>query len=522
MSQSSSYDVVVIGGGHNGLTAAGYLSKSGFRTIVLEQRNLVGGCVTTEEIPGIPGYRFNLGGADIVSIHGSSIIEDLKLRDFGLEFIRVDPAFFSPFSDGSQIFFWRDLERTVGGIEGLSRDDALSYREFVETWSVVNDLLNISASGPPVSLPDLLSQLPKDVDVDEMVREILMSPARVLDEWFEDDRVKAPLLHRAGAIGVDMRTAGLGMIAGEGVRRVHSSGLARVKGGSGVLTQAMAKAVQYFGGEVRTNAEVSKILVVDGEAKGVSLRNGEKIRAKAVISQIDVKRTFLNLVGSEHFESKLVRRVKKLSTDGGIGFLVHCSLRAVPNFMEKYRVGSEANAATTGICASMEQYYGHWNAIHDNRLPDEPVISINSPSFLDPSLAPSGKHTLYMYVHAPYQLSGGREWEDVKEEFGDMCIDTLTRFAPNVKSSVEARYLESPVDIERRIGNINGSDTHLSMTLDCLNAFRPLPELSRYRTPIKNLYLSGAGTHPGGGISGKPGYNTAQVVIKDLIGNKVE
>jgi phytoene dehydrogenase-like protein len=510
------FDAVVVGGGHNGLVTAGYLAKAGLDTLVLERRPILGGCVTTEELPKLPGFKFNLGASDIVSILSTTILDDLQIRN-ELQLLTIDPQYFMPFPDSTSLYIWRSIEETQKSIAKVSRRDAENYSEFASTWTLIDDLLNQALTDTSGSIIDALKQIPEGVDVDELLRVFQSSPARLLEEWFDDDRVRALLLKLASDVGVDLRYPGLGFLSGEAVRRAHRRGITRAKGGSGKLIDILANKVTRLGGKIRTAAEVEQILVRDSQVEGVRIKGGEIIEARSVVSQVNARDTLLKMVGKEHIEKKLAKRLAGLKSTNGTGFVAHLALSEPVKFNPSLKPLTESNKASIHICTSTQHYYDHWNAFHRKEISAEPILSMNSPSTLDASLAPKGSHTLYIFTHVPPELSGGRRWdEQTKEEFLDICLNEAEEYVVNIRDATIGHYLESPLDLERRAGIPNGCDTHLNMTPDCLYSLRPLPELSKYRTPIKGLYLSGAGTHPGGGVTGLPGRNAALAVLEDF------
>ena len=509
------YDVIIIGAGHNGLTCAGYLVKAGLRVLVLERRKVVGGGATTEEsIPGAPGFKVNTCSVDHFLNERVPVIQYLELPRFGLQYLPVDPMFFCPFPDGTHFFVYRDVERTCREIARFSPRDAEAYPLFLEYWHNAAYLLDPLRFSPPPTF-NLLAGLMEGDEADEFMRVLLLSPQQLLDEWFESEYVKAPIAWIAGQLGTPPSQIGTSATTSL-IEIAHRSGVNRPKGGSGMLTQAMAAMVQHYGGAIETNAEVAKVLVEGGTAVGVRLADGREYRAtRAVISSLDARRVFTRLVDPEHVDERLRRRASKLAISNVSMMKVDCALSELPSF-EKYGVGREASLGSHIICPSVQYLETAFDDAKQGLPPRQPALWSVCASVLDPGLAPPGMHTLYLFQFAPYELAGGRDWEDIKEEVADSMIETLAQYAPNVRKAVVARRVSSPVDEERRTGNIKGQGYHLDSTLNQMYGFRPLPELSRYRTPIQGLYLTGAGTHPGGGITCIPGHNTAKVVLEDL------
>ncbi|MDO8691650.1 MAG: NAD(P)/FAD-dependent oxidoreductase [Dehalococcoidia bacterium] len=509
------YDAIIIGAGHNGLTCAGYLIKAGLQVLVLERRDIVGGGATTEEaIPGAPGFWANTCSVDHFLSEKVPVIQYLELPKFGLQYLPVDPMFFCPFPDGTSYFIYRDVERTCREIARFSPRDAEAYPRFVEYWRNAAYLLDPLRFSPPPSF-NLLSGLMEGEEADEFMRVLLLSPEQLLDEWFESEYVKAPIAWIAGQLGTPPSQIGTSVTTSL-LEICHRSGVHRPKGGSGMLTQAMAAMVEHYGGDIIKNAEVVKILIEGGTAVGVRLSDGREFRAgKAVISSLDAKRVFTRLVDPEHIDEKLRKRAGNIHISNISFMKVDCALSELPRF-DKYDAGRDADIASHIICPSVRHLETAFADATQGVPPRHPAVWSVCASTVDPSLAPPGMHTLYLFQFAPFELAGGKKWEDIREEVADSMIDALAEYAPNVKKAIIARRVCTPVDEENRTGNIKGQAYHIDSTLNQMFGFRPLPELSRYRTPIHNLYLTGAGTHPGGGITCIPGHNTAQVVLGEL------
>ncbi|MDP2660821.1 MAG: NAD(P)/FAD-dependent oxidoreductase, partial [Dehalococcoidia bacterium] len=326
------YDAIIIGAGHNGLTCAGYLIKAGLRVLVLERRSIVGGGATTEEsIPGAPGFWANTCSVDHFLSEKVPVIQYLELPKFGLHYLPVDPMFFCPFPDGTSYFIYRDVERTCREIARFSPKDAEAYPRFVEYWRNAAYLLDPLRFSPPPSF-NLLSGLMEGEEADEFMRVLLLSPEQLLDEWFESEYVKAPIAWIAGQLGTPPSQIGASVTTSL-LEICHRSGVHRPKGGSGMLTQAMAAMVEHYGGDIIKNAEVAKVLIESGTAVGVRLSDGREFRAgKAVISSLDAKRVFTRLVDPEHIDEKLRKRAANIHISNISFMKVDCALSELPRF----------------------------------------------------------------------------------------------------------------------------------------------------------------------------------------------
>ncbi|MFI5449567.1 MAG: phytoene desaturase family protein [Candidatus Bathyarchaeia archaeon] len=507
------YDIAVIGGGHNGLVAACYLAKAGLKVIVLERRHIVGGCVVSEEL--FPGYTINVYGFEHYLIHLTPIISDLELARFGLEYYSVDPVMFSPFPDGKYMLFYRDLKKTVKFIEKFSSHDAKAYEEFAGYWSEVNQLLGAASLAPPVSLSTLVSMM-SGPEAEEVIRSILLSVRQLLDETFETEYVKAPIAFLGpAAVGVSPSTKGTGWMAGW---HLGATNIMRPKGGSGKLTQALAACFKSLGGTIINNASVKSILVRDNQVKGVELEDGKRIETTIVVSNVDPKTTLLKMVGESNLDDETRRKANRIRVANGIAMKADFALNELPDYkcLPGKNIGP-CHTAAIYIAPSLDYIENAYSEYESGVPPKEPALMVATHSATDSTLAPPGKHTLVLETrYTPYDLSTNENWDDIKEREAQKLVDVFAEYAPNVRSAITASYVESPVDWERKVGMPRGNFLQCDMTLDQMFAFRPFIGGSGYRMPIKGLYLCGSGTHPGGGISGAPGYNAARVVLADF------
>jgi beta-carotene ketolase (CrtO type) len=534
-----SYDVVIIGAGHNGLVCAAYLLKAGYSILLLEKRSVPGGAATTEEcIPEAPGFKFNLCAIDHEFIHLGPVVEELELEKYGLEYLECDPVTFCPHPDGKYFLGHKSLEKTCVEIARYSDRDAKKYAEYTKYWQHALGAMIPMFNAPPKSildilgnydiakLKDLFSVIGSPSKTLDFVRTMLGSAEDLLNEWFDSEFLKAPLARLAAELGAppSQKTIAIGAIM---MAMRHDPGMARPRGGTGALVQALVNLVTSKGGVILTDQYVDKVIIDDKKAVGVRVAGGKEYRAKyGVISNIDAKRLFLQMTDKSDIDAvdpdlweRLERRIINnnetilkidLALDEPLRFEHH-------EHKDEYLIGSILIADSI---AHVEQAHSKCTL---GEIPDsDPSMYVVMPSALDPSLAPPGKHTVWIEFFAPYQIASaegtglkGTGWtDDLKNKVADKVVDKLAQYSPNVKNSIIARRVESPAELGERLGAYKGNYYHIDMTLDQMVFFRPLPEIANYKTPIDNLFLTGAGTHPGGSISGMPGRNCARVFLQ--------
>ncbi|MGL4884092.1 MAG: phytoene desaturase family protein, partial [Waterburya sp.] len=482
-----------------------------------------------------PGFKFNLCAIDHEFIFLGPIIQELELQKYGLQYLTCDPHTFCPQSDGKYFLAHQSLEKTQAAIARYSERDAIKYVEFIGYWSKLMSAIAPFFNVPPQSIlgiaggykgKNLIYALAIAGSKDKalnFIRTMITAPEDLLNEWFDTELVKAPLARLAAEIGAPPSqkgiTAGLMMLAMR-----HSPGMARPKGGTGALTQALVKLVTAAGGKILTEQIVNEVIVENNRAVGVKIAEGKEYRAnKAVISNIDVRRLFLQLVSPDAVPSDLREKVDRRITNNNETILkIDCALSEAPRFTAYDQDNQDHLIGTVLIADSMAHVEQAHALATMGQIPDaNPSMYLDIPSVLDPTLAPEGKHTLWIEFFAPYQIAGkegtglhGTGWtEELKNQVADNVINKLADYAPNIKDSIMARRVESPAELGERLGSYKGNYYHLDMTLDQMIFLRPLPEIANYTTPIKNLYLTGAGTHPGGSISGMPGRNCARVFL---------
>ncbi len=533
------YDVVIIGAGHNGLVCASYLLKAGYSVLLLEKRSVPGGAATTEEImpQEAPGFNFNLCAIDHEFIHLGPVVEELELNKYGLEYLFCDPVTFCPHPDGKYFLGHKSVEKTCAEIARYSDRDAKKYAEFIDYWQRVTKAITPMFNAPPKSILDIAgnygAQNIKDLlsvigGVDkalDLIRNMLTSPEDLLNEWFDTEIVKAPLARLAAELGAppSQKTIAIGAMM---MSLRHNPGMARPRGGTGALVKALLKLIKSKGGEVLCDQHVEQVLVDDGRAVGVRVAGGKEYRAnKGVISNIDARRLFLQMVDPGDIpasDAGLHERLERRIVNNNETILkIDCALSEVPRF-EKFDHKDEYLIGSVLIADSVAHVEEAHSLATMGHIPDSnPSMYLDVPTVLDPSMAPEGKHTLWIEFFAPYQIAGaegtglkGTGWTDeLKNKVADRVIDKLADYAPNIKNAIMARRVESPAELGERLGAYKGNYYHVDMTLDQMVFFRPLPEIANYKTPIDNLYLTGAGTHPGGSISGMPGRNCARVFL---------
>ncbi|UCF20035.1 MAG: NAD(P)/FAD-dependent oxidoreductase [Gemmatimonadota bacterium] len=524
---TDAFDAIVIGAGHNGLVTAAYLAKAGLRVLIVERRDLVGGAAVTEEV--FPGFHFDTGAHRVNRLH-PSVVLDLGLAAHGLELAPCDPSVFAPALDSPHLLLWRKPQQAKESIARLSQTDADRWANFAELISKACGFLEHAYDH---EAPDLFSRglgerygilrLIRRVrrlgrpDMTEVLRILPMSIRELLDEWFESELLKGTL----GSLGIMGMFQGP-MAAGTAYIFLHHHvgrhggalrSTTRVRGGLGNLARALAGAARQAGVEIRTGAEVEHITIADGRATGVVLSDGQQIAASRIISNADPRRTLLELVDPLELDTTFLRAVRNIRYKGACA-RVNLALSELPQFSDGPADGSHLRGAIA-IAPSIEYLERAYDDAKYGRLSREPYLEAIIPSVTEPELAPHGRHTMSIFVqYAPYHLEEGFWDSSRREALGDLVVRTLTRYAPNLESAIVHRQVLTPLDLEQTFGLSEGNIYHGEMTLDQLFIARPVPGWARYRTPIKNLYLCGAGTHPGGGVTGAPGYHAARQILK--------
>jgi phytoene dehydrogenase-like protein len=540
-------DVVIIGGGHNGLACAAYLAKAGLDVLVLEKRAVVGGAAATEE--PWPGYRVS-SASYVVSLMPPQVVRELDLKRFGYEVSIITPDYFVPFPDGTSLTLWGDVERDAAAIGRFSERDAAAYvafdRYFDRVARLLKDLLFVVP--PNMNLRDL----PKWAatagrfrkwsgrDLHETVRLFTMSAADFLDEWFEDERVKGALATQAiiGAWCGPMTPGSAYVLMHHWIGEVdgHAGAWGWAKGGMGGISAAMARAAEAAGAEIRTDAEVDRVAInASGRAVGVALADGSLVRAQRVVSCAHPVTTYLSLIGEERLPGDVVRDVKRYRTRSG-SVKLNVALSELPAFPAWDQEG-DLHRGLVAVSPSIEYLERAWDDAKYGRMSEHPYVEVVFPTAHEPEgLAPKGKHLMLAFSqYGPYELAEG-SWDEGaggsggsrserergsgspptrRDDYAARVLKALGEFAPSLESAVEHLEVLTPRDIEERFGLIGGNIMQGELTPDQLFSFRPIPGHGDYRTPVAGMYLCGSGTHPGGGVMGVPGRNAASVILRD-------
>ena len=526
LNMTQKYDVVVIGGGHNGLVNAAYLARAGKKVLVLERRHVLGGAAVTEEV--FPGFKFSVCSY-VVSLLRPEIIRELELPRHGLEILPLDGTF-TPMPNGDYLWRVNDHARTRREIARHSRLDAEAYDEYgkamIEMAHFVKPIMSMTPPDPTTLEPKAWKNLAflgrrfqklSDDDKYNQVQLMTMSAVDFLDQWFETDVLKATM-SASGIIGtfLGVRSPGTAYVLlhhymGEIDGAFRSWGFAR--GGTGAISNAIADAAREAGVEIRTEAAIASIVLKNGRATGVALENGDEIHASVISSSVDPRLTFMKMIGEQHLPDDFCTDLKRYKYRGSSG-KVNLALDGLPDFKSLPGPGAHLRGAIS-ISPGVEYMERAYDEAKYGRFSRRPYIDMVIPSLTDPSVAPPGKHVMSCFVqYAPYNLKEGN-WDEKREEFGNTVVDTIAEHAPNIKDLIRDRQVLSPLDLERDFGLSEGNIFQGELTLEQLFFLRPAPGWAQYRTPIKGLYMCGSATHPGGGIMGAPGRNAALQLLKD-------
>jgi phytoene dehydrogenase-like protein len=522
--------VALIGGGHNALITAFYLAKGGFKPLVLERREMVGGGAITEEFH--PGFHASTLSHTVGPLR-ADIARDLDFHKLDCEILRPDPRVFAPTPDRKSLLFYNDHARTAAEIARFSEKDAAKYTQFAET---LDHLFTVLGELVAVTPPAIDSPSPEDFwnlfkagrsvrslgkhGIFDLLRWGPMAVADFVSEFFETDLLRAVIAAR-GIFGTALgpwsagSTAVLLLRAAADSHPVGSAAFPR--GGLGSLTRALADAARKAGVEIRTNSEVQHIRAKDGAVTGLMLADGEEIPVEAVVSGVDPKRTFFKLLDPTQLDPTFALRIRNVRAMGTVA-KVHLALGGLPAFSALDPTEGFLNSLSGRIHIGPEIDYLEraFDASKYGEFSPSPYLDVTIPTILDPSLAPDGKHVLSAHVQfAPFHLKSG-DWETSRRDLGVAVIKTLAEYAPNLPSLIEQTQVITPLDLETVYGFTGGHIFHGELALDQLFTMRPVLDWARYKTPIRGLYLCGCGTHPGNGLTGVSGANAAREIIRDL------
>ena len=523
------YDALVIGAGHNGLTAAAYLAQAGLKTLVLERREIVGGCCVTEEIA--PGCRASTTSY-IASMLRPEVIRELRLADFGLRMVPCDPGLQVPFPDGHVVPWWANRGRAVTEFRKISPKDAERFVRVDEQLKKLARYLQPFFMEPPPEVDtrslqgwsDLLRVGKRfrgitNAEVAQLVAFLTGSLGEFLDKNYETEKIKTLFLAnnvygKHGGPYQPGTAIGLLFHLLSGGEHELQGFYGHVMGGMGSITQALAASGKQLGVEIRTQAPVARIDVRNGRVRGVTLRDGSEFRARLVLSNADPKRTFLQLADPKELPPEFLDTIRGIKMAGPCG-KVNLVLSEEPRF-----IGTPADAAPQErslftLVPSLEFAERCYDIAKFGEIPEELWVDCVVASNADPSLAPPGRHILTCFVqYVPYKLREGN-WDERRELLGDRVVKKISEYAPNVPGAILARQILTPLDLERTYGLTEGNIFHGDLNLEQLFFLRPVPGWSQYRMPLAGLYLCGAGAHPGGGVTGAPGRNAAKQALRD-------
>ena len=502
------FDLITVGAGHNGLITSAYVAQAGYRVAVFEQRDIVGGAVSTKEL--FPGYQVDLGGSAHILIRQTPIVEELELERYGLTYVELDPMFVAPFPDGDVLYFYRDLDRTVNHIEQLFPGEGRAYRKFITDWIGFARTMRDVFLGAPSPLEigkQMIRGESSRLRWQEELRHIVRPYQDVLKSYFQEEKLRTAIAWMAAQSGPPPTEP----VTGPFVLwhpLYHEGGVARPKGGSGMLTQALKHHIEAHGGEIFTNAPVEEILVEQDQARGVKV-NGTTYTSRNVCSATHAKETFDHLLPSRYRPDD----ADGLRIGNGFGAMLRLALDAPV----EYKGGADdARVGLQLLCRDMTQLRSAYGEYLSGRPAQDPPIIAMTFSAVDDTLAPPGGEVLWLWgQYFPYELSDGAEWSSIADAVAKNLIDQFEQYAPGTREKIVGRLFQHPEWLEKHLGLYRGNVMHLEMSIDQMFSGRPFFGASNYKGPVEGLYLTGASTHPGGGIMGASGRNASRVILSN-------
>ncbi|MGB9233531.1 MAG: NAD(P)/FAD-dependent oxidoreductase [Terriglobales bacterium] len=526
---TDSRDIIVVGGGHNGLVTAFYLAKAGFKPLVLERRPQVGGAAITEELH--PGFRCSTLAHSAGPLR-ADIVRDMQLERHGLKFTSSDVSTVSLLPDGRALVLYSDPKKAAEAIAPWSAKDAAAYGEFAAALGKIGKIIGeaLTLTPPNIDNPssgDLWGMLKTGRSIRNLGKKDLyrvlrwgpMAAADLVTEFFETEPLRATLATR-GIFGTFLGPWSAGsalvLLLRAAADPSPAGGVHFPIGGAGAITSAMAAAAKEAGAELRTDAEVSEIRIKDGIATGVVLASGEEIAARAIVSNADPKRTLMRLVDPIHLPPDFVQKIKNYRAQGTVA-KVNLALSALPEFTAlKSHANGPLLRGRIQISPEIDYLERAFDESKHGNFSRQPYLEIALPSITDPSLAPAGQHVMSIYMqYAPYKLKVG-DWESQRTALGEAVVKTIAQYAPNLPQIILRHQIITPKDLEETYGLTGGHIFHGELALDQFFTMRPLLDWARYKTPIDRLFLCGSGTHPGTGLTGGSGANAAREIVKAL------
>ena len=522
-------DIIIVGGGHNGLVTAFYLAKAGFKPLVLERRSLVGGAAITEEFH--PGFRCSTLAHSAGPLR-ADVVQDMQLERHGLKLIKPDVSTVSLLADGRALVLYSDVKKAAQEIAQWSAKDAAGYADFATALGKISKVIGeaLLLTPPNIDDPssgDLWGMLKtgrsiRNLGKKDLYRVLRWGPMAVADlvaEFFDTEPLRATIAAR-GIFGTFLGPWSAGsalvLLLRAAADATPAGSVQFPTGGVGAITAAMAAAAKEAGAEIRTDAAVAEIRVKDGAATGVVLSSGEEIPAKAIVSNADPKRTLMRLVDPIHLPPDFVQKIKNYRSFGTVA-KINLALSALPEFTAlKTRAEDNLLQGRLQISPEIDYLERAFDESKYGNFSRKPYLEITFPSLSDPSLAPPGQHVMSIYMqYAPYKLKDS-DWESQRKALGETVVKTITQYAPNLPQSILRHQIITPKDLEDTYGLTGGHIFHGELALDQFFTMRPLLDWARYRTPIERLFLCGSGTHPGIGLTGGSGANAAREIIKAL------